>query len=81
MKLKLTKAGRTVIFLLIAVILCVGGYFGYQYYMDNFAGTEEESKVEVEDSKTETSKEESVEKTDIDTSDATINLSLDEWIG
>lgn len=79
MKLRLTKAGRVVVFLLIAVVLGVGAYFGYQHFGDeassligNF-GTDSLDQDINKNDKTPTNGN--------DMSDATINLSLDEWIG
>ena len=72
-RMKLTVAGRVVIFILIAAILGTGGYFAYKNFapaglIDNFGsdslGNHENTNV--------------VTNT---TSDTTINLSLDEWIG
>lgn len=38
MKLRLTKAGRLVIFVLIVAILGTGGFFGYRYLTENHPG-------------------------------------------
>ena len=75
-RMKLTFAGRVVVFVLIAALLCTGGYFGYKYLapadlIDNF-----NSDILVNNEK-----DDDVVNKNIDVSDATINLSLDEWIG
>lgn len=80
-KMKLTKAGRAVIFLLVAAIVCVGGWFGYQHFagdgaslIGNFASDKlGDDKSEGFDIKSPAQ--------NIDVSDSTIKLSLDEWIG
>lgn len=83
MKLRLTKAGRLVIFVLIVAILGTGGFFGYRYLTENHPGIFESAdggSAETPDS----GKEKPTNKTDAtttDISDPTINLSLDEWIG
>lgn len=33
MKLRLTKAGRAVLFIALIVVLGVGGFFGYQHFV------------------------------------------------
>lgn len=74
---KLTKAGRAVIFVLIAAIVIGIGGFAYTK-MDL------PSKIDVPDIKLPSvgSSDDSAPSMDkIDTSDPTINLSLDEWIG
>lgn len=77
MKLKLTKAGRAVVFVAVAAVICVGGYFGYQHFsgsetglLDNFG---------IDSIGNEAGSSASAQK--INTDDTTINLSLDEWIG
>lgn len=81
MKLRLTKAGRIVLFIVVAATLCIGGYFAYQYIseetnlIDNFVSDsifDTTSKVEDKDNLT---------SNKVDVSNPTINLSLDEWIG
>lgn len=78
MKLRLTKAGRIVIFLLVAAILCTGGFFGYKHFVGDPAELIENFGT---DSLGSNSKDNTSTAQKIDTSDATINLSLDEWIG
>ena len=70
-KMKLTVAGRVVIFILIAAILGTSGYFAYKNFapadlIDNF-GSDDLVNNEPNSS--------------LATNDTTINLSLDEWIG
>lgn len=72
-RMKLTVAGRVVIFILIAAILCTGGYFAYKHFapadlISNF-GSDNLSNSEKPNVTTTT------------TNDTTINLSLDEWVG
>lgn len=74
MKLRLTKAGRVVVFLLIAAIIGVGGYFGYQHFGD-------EASTLIGNFGTDSLDQNVNNKDEIDVSDDTINLSLDEWIG
>ena len=86
MKLRLTKAGRVVIFVLIAAIVCTGGFFAWKHFgdeaaalIDSFGSDKLEQNVVEETTtpnKTETNKEQNV-----DVSEPVINLSLDEWIG
>ena len=71
MRLRLTKAGRMVIFVLLAVVLGVAGFFGYKHI----------SKGSVDLIKDFGSDSLSNSATKVDVSDTTINLSLDEWIG
>lgn len=94
MKLRLTKAGRVVLFILIAAVLCVGGYFGYQYLagegaslIENFGSDSLDSNIsnpgnvgsDVGKDTSAANKNNTPNKVDV--SDPTINLSLDEWIG
>lgn len=84
MKLRLTKAGRIALFVLLAAIVCVGGYFGCQYFtgespvtlIRNFGSDSLDARRDPEPAKADAS---AVPMIDI--LDPTINLSLDEWIG
>ena len=83
MKLRLTKAGRVVIFILIVAILGTGGFFGYRYFSENTPAFlesfgDDEKDVSKDDGK---HVSDNLVATETDTSDPTINLSLDEWIG
>lgn len=86
-KMKLTTAGRVVVFVLILAILGVPGYFGYQ-----MLSKEDVSVAPTERSQTSGGSDSfgstvTVEKTSgvntakTSVSDPVINLSLDEWIG
>ena len=82
MRLKLTTAGRVVLFVIIIAVLCVAGFFGYRYIeqnkpdlIPNFGSDTLDSTI---DSSTTTN---SGTTSKIDVSDSTINLSLDEWVG
>ena len=86
MKLKLTTAGRVVLFVIIIAILCVAGFFGYRYIEEHkpdlipsFGSDTLDSTIGTSDTDNKTSNTPAVNKTD--TADPTINLSLDEWIG
>lgn len=83
MKLRLTKAGRLVIFVLIVAILGTGGFFGYRYLSEHNPGIFESmggSDADTPDSGKEKPTA-NLDATKTDVSDPTINLSLDEWIG
>lgn len=79
MKLRLTKAGRIVLFVIVAIAVCAGGFFGYKQMSDEGAsligsfGTDSLGNNDASD------------KADVsvggDVSSPVINLSLDEWIG
>lgn len=89
MKLRLTKAGRVVIFVLIVAILGTAGFFGYQYLSERDPGLFGTSQSD----NTNTPKPSTTQTPGVSTApnqttpvhtgtgDATINLSLDEWIG
>lgn len=90
MKLRLTKAGRVVIFVLIVAILGAGGFFGYQYLSERNPDMFDSSKREdrgkaVTQIKTDpgaaTATSGQTAPVHTDANDPTINLSLDEWIG
>ena len=79
-RMKLTTAGRVVIFVIVLALLAGIGGFGYNYYKNNIAddkpissGTQSGSTSQKPTTKP------SADKTD--TSDPVINLSLDEWVG
>ena len=76
MRFRLTKAGRAVAFVVIAAMICTAGFFGWKYIAPIGADTNNDVKNPIANNSTETTPAK-----DIDTSDATINLSLDEWIG
>lgn len=78
MRLRLTKAGRAVLFIVLVVILGVGGYFGYQHFAGSGTGLIDHFQS---DKLTNGDSEKPSAAQTIDTADTTINLSLDEWIG
>ena len=79
MKLRLTKAGRVVIFILIVAILGTGGFFGYRYFSENTPAFLESFDNDEKDASKDDEKHVSnnLVATETDTSDPTINLSLD----
>ena len=85
MRLRLTKAGRMVLFAFIAVVLCVGGFFGYQHFADKGADLIGSFGTDSLGSNANTpNKENATTNTpsqNVDVSSPVINLSLDEWIG
>lgn len=92
-KMKLTTAGRIVIFVLVLALLGGGGFFGYRYYQKNIASNAPAStdaptvnspaaasaNNNGNNSTQNPATTPSAGKTD--TSDPVINLSLDEWVG
>lgn len=85
-RMKLTLAGRIVVFVLIAAIVCGCGFFGYKYLLpadliDNFGSDNLGNYTEGNDNNKVDDEVKPNENEQIDTSNATINLSLDEWIG
>ena len=83
MKLRLTKAGRLVVFAILVIIIGTGGFFGYRYVSNETtliqdflsdSGEETDTASNAPGSNTTPSQMSS-------TSDAIIDLSLDEWIG
>ena len=83
-RMKLTLAGRVVVFALIAAIVCGCGFVGYKYLapadlIDNFGSDNLGSYTDNQDS----NEADVTTKPDnnVITNDATINLSIDEWIG
>ena len=79
-RMKLTTAGRVVIFVIVLAFLAGIGGFGYNYYKNNIAddkpissGTQSGSTSQKPTAKPSAGK--------TDTSDPVINLSLDEWVG
>jgi hypothetical protein len=79
-RMKLTTAGRVVIFVIVLALLAGIGGFGYNYYKNNIAddkpissGTQSGSTSQKSTTKPSAGK--------TDTSDPVINLSLDEWVG
>ena len=87
MKLRLTKAGRAVLFIALIVVLGVGGFFGYQHFVGDGASLIDQfqsDKLPSNDTNagvTDTAKPNNNTAQNIDTNDTTINLSLDEWVG
>lgn len=75
MKLRLTTAGRVVIFVLIAAIVLGGGYFAYKH----FAGDPTELFENLGSGDLDNSSVANADKVDLN--NPVINLSLDEWIG
>lgn len=84
MKLRLTKAGRIVLFVVLLMVLGVGGFFGYRYMSNGtnlipgFLSDKLDDHASGSDENTDTSGNMAQ---GIDTSDGVINLSLDKWIG
>lgn len=84
MKLRLTKAGRIVLFVVLLMVLGVGGFFGYRYMSNgtNLIPGFLSDKLDDHASGSDENTDASGNMTQgIDTSDGAINLSLDEWIG
>lgn len=84
MKLRLTKAGRIVLFVVLLMVLGVGGFFGYRYMSNgtNLIPGFLSDKLDDHASGSDENTDASGNMTQgIDTSDGVINLSLDEWIG
>lgn len=92
MKLRLTKAGRIVIFILIAAVIGTAGFFGYQCLSSQKPALSDAPKTSSTDttvksaSKTPDASDvltapDQAHPVHIDTGDTAINLSLDEWIG
>lgn len=84
-RMKLTLAGRIVVFVLIAAIVCGCGFVGYKYLVpadliDNFGSDSLGNYTDGNDN-TVGNEVKPNENEQIDVSDTTINLSLDEWIG
>ena len=79
MKLKLTPAGRVVLFVIIVAVLCVAGFFGYKYIEENKPELIPNFGSDALDSDISTDSVNAAEKIDIE--NTVINLSLDEWIG
>lgn len=83
-RMKLTLAGRIVVFVLIAAIVFGCGFLGYKYLLpadliDNFGS---DNLGNYDDGNDNVGNEvKPNENEQIDVSDTTINLSLDEWIG
>jgi outer membrane protein OmpA-like peptidoglycan-associated protein len=82
-RMKLTLAGRIVAFVLIAAIVCGCGFVGYKYFMptgliDNFDSDNLGNYGDNDNSNVATKPNDNKV---VDVNNATINLSLDEWIG
>lgn len=89
MKLRLTKAGRVVIFIIVVAILGTAGFFGYQYLSERdpelldtlHFGTSDTSKSDTKQTPNDSTGSNPKAPVHTSINDATINLSLDEWIG
>lgn len=81
MKLRLTKAGRVVVFLLVAAIIGVGGYFGYQRFGGETSILIGSFGTDSLDQSVSDKSEDKAPVQNTDVSNDAINLSLDEWIG
>ena len=84
-RMKLTLAGRIVVFVLIAAIVCGCGFVGYKYMpadlIDNFGSDNLGNYTDGNDNNKVDNEVKTNGTEQIVTSNATINLSLDEWIG
>ena len=78
-RMKLTTAGRVVIFLVVLAILAGAGLFGYNFYKNNFADDKPAGVGGQTDTPQSSTTTPSVGQTNTD--DPVINLSLDEWVG
>lgn len=79
-RMKLTTAGRVVIFVIVLALLTGIGGFGYNYYKNNIADDKPiSSGAQSGSTSQKPTTKPSAGKTD--TSDPVINLSLDEWVG
>lgn len=78
-RMKLTTAGRVVIFLVVLAILAGAGLFGYNFYKNNFADDKPAGVDGQTDTPQSSTTTPSVGQTNTD--DPVINLSLDEWVG
>lgn len=89
MKLRLTKAGRMVLFVALIIMMGVGGFFGYQHFADSEVGLIngfQSDKLSNNPGSGATNAEPITKPSvppsqNFDTDSTTINLSLDEWIG
>lgn len=84
-RMKLTTAGRVVIFVVVLAVLAGAGVFGYRYYSENIAPKQS---ANVGPSETQAVLPSSAQKPSVaqdtgmdDVSSPVINLSLDEWVG
>ena len=80
-RMKLTLAGRIVVFALIAAIVCGCGFVGYKYFapadlIENFGS---DNLGNYDDNKN--NGNETKPNNNVNVNDTVINLSLDEWIG
>lgn len=85
-RMRLTTAGRIVIFVLIAAIICGGAFFAYQHFaptlIEHFASDDLGNYPEKSENNEKNGSAATPSKTnEVDVSSAEINLSLDEWIG
>lgn len=78
-RMKLTTAGRVVIFLVVLAILAGAGLFGYNFYKNNFADDKPAGVGGQTDTPQSSTTTPSAGQTNTD--DPVINLSLDEWVG
>lgn len=84
-RMKLTLAGRIVVFVLIAAVVLGCGFVGYKYLLpadliENF-GSDNLGNYDDDNNNDVGNEVKPNENEQIDVNDATINLSLDEWIG
>ena len=83
-RMKLTLAGRIVVFVLIAAIVCGCGFVGYKYLpadlIDNF-GSDTLGNYTDQNEPSSNDKNNGNSNKPVDVSNDAINLSLDEWIG
>lgn len=84
-RMKLTTAGRVVIFILVAAILCGAAFFAYNYFapklIENFGSDSLGNYPENNEPAKVAATTKSAETNNVDVSATEINLSLDEWIG
>lgn len=84
-RMKLTTAGRVVIFILVAAILCGAAFFAYNYFapklIDNFGSDNIGNYPEKNEAGKPAATAKPAETSKVDISNTEINLSLDEWIG
>lgn len=81
-RFRLTKAAKILIMLVVIVALAGGAFAALKTGFIKTGKDKDTAKVETSNEKNETSENNIVATSDdYDASDATINLSLDEWIG
>lgn len=77
-RMKLTTAGRVVIFIVVLAILAGAGLFGFSFYKNNIAGNDTTQSGQTDNPQ---SSADIPSVGDVNTDDPVINLSLDEWVG